>query len=159
MPQRPYLFVSYSTREEHVPLFLDALEQAVADTYDIRKTPDLLETSQSQLEQIRRTIHMCSIGIVLLDGLRPNVVFEYGLLIGMQRPTMLFLEKDAAIDIRGLHQVEPLPEVKNVPLHVDLHFSDVKDQFIIRWNKYDPKATRQLIKDQLDKKRAEAETS
>jgi len=146
------VFVSSSTREEHIAVFLDCLEQVVAETYDIRKTPELLESAQSQLEQIIETIKGCVLGVVVLDGLRPNVVFEYGVLIGVGRPTILFLEKEATVDLRGLHSVEPPDAVRNIPLNIDMQFSDIKDQFIARWNRYDPKGTRQAIKEQLEKK-------
>lgn len=157
MPTRGYVFVSYSTREEHIQIFLDCLEQVIGVDFEIRKTPEILEASQSQLAQIIEAVGGCALGIVLLDGLRPNVVFEYGLLTGMRSPTLLFLEKDATADIRGFHSVEPSAEVRNVPMNVDCQFSDIKDQFIIKWNRYDPKATRQVLREQIEKKRAEIE--
>jgi len=53
MSDRSYVFVAYSTREEHVGVFLDCLEQVIrdfyGDAYHILITPTFLKTSESQL--------------------------------------------------------------------------------------------------------------
>ncbi len=38
-------------------------------------------------------------GVVVLDGLRPNVVFEYGVLHELTKPVILLKEKNAILDI------------------------------------------------------------
>ena len=70
--------------------------------------------------------------------------------MGAGRPTILFREKSAAIDVRGF-SIDPPEDVRNVRMDINLHFSDIKDQFIAEWNTNDPKATRQAIKEQIEK--------
>jgi hypothetical protein len=54
-----------------------------------------LQSGASQLRQITDLIRNCEFAIVALDGLRANVIFEYGLLRALDKPTIVLKEKNA----------------------------------------------------------------
>ncbi|MDD2756321.1 MAG: hypothetical protein PHS80_12450 [Methanothrix sp.] len=45
----------------------------------------------------------CVLGVVILDGFRPNVLFEFGVLRGLEKPIVLLKDKEAVINIRTLY--------------------------------------------------------
>ena len=45
----------------------------------------------------------CVLGIVILDGFRPNVLFEFGVLMGLEKPVVLLKDKNAEINIKTLY--------------------------------------------------------
>ena len=72
---KPYYFVSYSSREQHVENLLDALRLVLGQRFEQRLTPAALKSGESQRERILSEIAGAGFGVVILDGLRPNVVF------------------------------------------------------------------------------------
>src|SRR5579872_7208110 len=75
---RPYCFVSYSSRESHFHALLPCIWIAFSAKFDVKLTPSALESGADQLSQINEMIDKCSFAIVVLDGLRPNVTYEFG---------------------------------------------------------------------------------
>jgi hypothetical protein len=61
----------------------------VSSAFDLRLTPSALESGASQRAQINDLIKGCSFAVVVLDGLRPNVTYEYGLLDAHDKPVIL----------------------------------------------------------------------
>lgn len=92
---------------------------------------------------------------MLFDGLRPNVVFEWGLLRGSKRPVMLFKEKQATVDIRHLVGNSVDVAVPTTPIDVNSQFSNVKDINYCGWNRYRIEDTMTRIWDQYTKKERE----
>jgi nucleoside 2-deoxyribosyltransferase len=45
----------------------------------------------------------CVLGVVILDGFRPNVLFEFGVLMGLEKPIVLLKDKEAEINIKTLY--------------------------------------------------------
>lgn len=151
---RPYCFVSYSTREAHVPLLIDCVKIILGSHFDVKLTPSALESGASQRDQIISLIDGCSFAMVILDGLRPNVVFELGLIQGKNKPVLLFKEADAVVDIQGLYS-SPAAELRvNAPaINLDTQLSDVKDVNYATWTRFDLKGTLKLIWQEYSKKR------
>ena len=103
----PHYFVSYSSREPHIKILLDALELVLGKHFEQHRTPAALESGESQYDQIFREIEGASFGVVILDGLRPNVVFEYGIMVGKGIPVLLFKEQSAEVDVEGYYTAHP----------------------------------------------------
>jgi len=149
------LLVSYSTREPHVQHLIECLRIVFVPHLDVKLTPSALESGASQREQITKLIEGCSFAVVCLDGLRPNVVFEYGILHGRKKPVMLFREGAAQVDIRSFVRDPAGVGVVSVPLDLDSQFSDAKDAYCARWNRFEISTTVKLIWDEYHKKRKE----
>jgi hypothetical protein len=106
----------------------------------MKLTPSALESGASQLAQITKLIKDCSFAVVVLDGLRPNVVFELGIIHREGIPTILLKEKNARVDIQSL--LGTAGTVGNVPeLSIDQHLSDIKDLNYLPWTSTDPAGT------------------
>jgi len=130
-------------------LLLDCLDWVFREHFDVVRTPSCLTSGGSQLDQIGRLIGECAFAIVILDGLRPNVVFEYGMIHGLKKPTILLKEIDAIVDLTTyLRQPAPGPAM----IDLDNQFSDVKDQNYAQWNRYDLKLTLKTIWEQYQGK-------
>src|SRR5579863_1598356 len=97
----PSFFVSYSSREPHLHVLFLALWILFREKFQMQRTPTALQSGVSQLAQITDLIKECDFAIVALDGLRPNVVFEYGLLRALGKPIIVMKEKNALIDIES----------------------------------------------------------
>ena len=123
--------------------------------FAVTRTPSALQSGASQRDQITKLIEDCSFAVVALDGLRPNVVFEYGILHANKKPIMLFKEAAAQVDLSSLLHERTRPAPPRVGLNVDSQFSDVKDVYQATWNRFDISATVKLILAEYRKKKRE----
>jgi hypothetical protein len=150
--------VSYSTREEHVPVLIDCLRIVLGPHFEVKLTPSALESGASQREQIKALIEGCSFAIVILDGLRPNVVFELGLIDAKDKPLILFKEAEAFVDIQGLYASPPAElKINASPVNLDTQLSNLKDLYHAPWNRFDVKGTLKLVWEEYRKKKSEIE--
>lgn len=148
----PGFFVSYSSREPHLHVLFLALWILFKEKFQMQRTPTALQSGVSQLAQITDMIQACDFAIVALDGLRPNVVFEYGLLRALQKPTIVLKERNALVDIGGYSPAADL-KAQPVSLNVDSHLSNIKDINYAEWDRLDPQATLHTIAAEYEKKR------
>ena len=151
--EKPYYFVSYSTREPHIKLLIECLAIVFTGHFEIKITPSALQSGSSQREQITDLIGRSSFAVVCLDGLRPNVIFEYGILHGKNIPIMLFKEAEAQVDVRGFVRESAGLSIGPFPIEVDLQFSDVKDVNYATWNRLEIAMTVKLIWEEYRKKK------
>jgi len=68
--------------------------------YRVSFTPSALVSGTSQLDEIEKQIVNCSLAVVCLDGLRPNVIHEWGYMRGLNRPVILLKKEGATVDLR-----------------------------------------------------------
>ena len=152
--QRPYCFVSYSSREPHVNILFPCLWIALSSSFDVRLTPSALESGASQRAQITELIAGCAFAIVVLDGLRPNVTYEYGLLDACDKPVILLKERTATVDIKSLIGDSVSLAIAPPALNVDSQFSDVKDVNHVEWSRLDPAGAVKIILQEYKKKKS-----
>jgi hypothetical protein len=153
--QAPTCFVSYSTRESHVSLLIECIEIVLTPHFRVERTPSALESGASQRDQITRIIHDCTFGIVILDGLRPNTLFEYGILHRLKKPVIFFKEAEARVDIRGFFGDAANLGLPPPAIDLDKHFSDAKDVYCAPWNRFEIKKTVRTIWEEYRKKKDE----
>jgi len=152
---KPYCFVSYSSRESHVNVLFPCLWIALAPHFGLRLTPSALESGAGQRPQIVNLIERCSFAVVVLDGLRPNVTYEYGLLEAYKRPVILLKEKNATVDVRSLvGETAGNLAVTSPALNIDSHFSDIKDVNYAEWSWLDPANTVKTVLQEYKKKKS-----
>lgn len=93
---------------------------------------------QSNYNTILELLRGCILGIVILDGLRPNVILEYGILSGLDKPVIALKDKEAYINVESLYKTneskEKVKKIGNPKLDIDKDLSDVKD---LHWTSYD----------------------
>lgn len=151
----PYFFVSYSSREAHVALLLECLQLLFRSSYKMEATPSALESGASQRDVITKLIEECSFAIVVLDGLRPNVVFEYGMLHASGRPVILLKERSAEVDIRSFFPRSPSLDLAPAPVNLDSQFSNVKDVNYAEWSRWSIKETVRTVWREFRKKKGQ----
>ncbi|MCD5425353.1 MAG: hypothetical protein LRZ92_02690, partial [Methanosarcinaceae archaeon] len=119
---------------------------------EVKTLPETIKSQESNFKTILQMIKDCVLGIVILDGLRPNVVLEYGMLLGLEKPIIVLKDKNAEIDIKGLFDNSKSKSKKaNIKLNIDKHLSDVKD---LHWTCYDwknPNKLKEILENELVK--------
>jgi tetratricopeptide (TPR) repeat protein len=108
---------------------------------EVKTLSDTVKPQESNFQTILQLLKDCILGIVILDGLRSNVVLEYGILLCLAKPIIVLKDKNAKIDIEGLDDnlKDSLEKkhITNPKLDIDKHLSDVKD---LHWTSYDWKS-------------------
>jgi hypothetical protein len=153
--ERPTYFLVYSTGEPQISVFIECLEMVFANHFDLKRTPVGLESDRSQHDVIVELIEKCAFGVVCLDGLRPNVVFEYGALRGAKKPVLLFKEALATVDIGHFYGDAPELALPSPLIDVDRHFSDTKDRYHVSWSRFEIRKTVKTIWEEYRKRKAE----
>ena len=122
---------------------------------EVQTLPDTVKSQYSNFQEILRLLKNCILGIVILDGLRSNVVLEYGILLGLGKPIIVLKDKNAEINIKSLDDKlkseHEKHHISNPTLDIDKHLSDVKD---LHWTCYDwenPKELREKLQDDISK--------
>lgn len=152
----PRAFVVYSSKR-HVPYIEDVMEviDKVLKSLDIEPyyLSHQIRGGLSYPPLILEMITQSDMGIVVLDGLRPNVAFEYGLL-SMRNIDIIPLKKsDAKLSIKSLYynptlkNLDPslafgdfyfkkaaLEKLKDPLLDVNIHFSDCQGKHIVEFD-------------------------
>lgn len=145
-------FIVYSSREYHINITIDSIETVLEATgkYEAKRLSIHGISGHSQYAQLIEFLNTCSLAIIILDGFRPNVIFEYGVLVGLGKPCVVLLEKNANVDINSLLKSSN-KKYPIIPIDMDKDFSDVKDQMYIKYKYNDPKKLRELINKELNK--------
>ncbi|HML78537.1 tetratricopeptide repeat protein [Geobacter sulfurreducens] len=145
-------FIVYSSRETHIEITIDAIESVLEanSKYNVKRLATHGMVGYSQYSQLIEFLNKCAFAVIILDGFRPNVLFEYGVLVGLRKPCIVLLEENATIDIQSLLK-NSHAKTANIKIDIDKDFSDVKDQMYLKYNYTDPKKLRTIIKDELSK--------
>ena len=154
---RPSYFLSYSTGEAHIAIFAECLEFVFRDAFIMKRTPEALQSDDSQHDVIFETIRNCAFGVVCLDGLRPNVLFEYGVMRGAKIPVLLFKEENASVDVAHFYGSDAAVRASLPPrpqIQVSQIFSDIQDRYYTKWNTFQIGATMTTIWQEYEKKKA-----
>lgn len=156
-PVKSSYFLSYSTGESYIALFAECLELVFGGAFILRRTPEGLQSDDSQHDVIIKTIHDCAFGVVCLDGLRPNVLFEYGVMRGAKIPVLLFKEENATVDVAHFYGSDAAVKASlptRPPIAVSQLFSDIQDRYYVKWNRFQIRSTLNTIWQEYEKKRA-----
>lgn len=148
-----FCFVVFSSKEEHIEIVIDCVERVIKEkeNYEVKRLDNSLKSEDSQYKELTDLLSGCSFGVIILDGLRPNVLFEYGILKGLGKPCIVLLEEKANVDVINYFPEDKDIEIKNPKVDMDKHFSDIKDRFYVRYNKNRPKEIRDKIKKEYSK--------
>lgn len=154
-------FIVFSSREEHVEVVIDCIETVFEKIgkYQVVRLDQHLKSGDSQYTELTDLLATCCFAIIILDGFRPNVLFEYGVLKGLGKPCIVLLEENATVDVKGYFANQDEVPVSAPTIDIDKHFSDVKDRFYVRYNRNKPKQIRATLKAEYSKlkKRIEEE--
>jgi tetratricopeptide (TPR) repeat protein len=132
---------------------------------------DEIRSGQGYPGSLRKLLSDSVLGVVVLDGLRPNVTYELGFLLGLSKPVIVLQSVSAFVsaktlydDHAGLQKKQFDSAFKNPVLRQD-HFSDFDRAhvgfFDITARRGEPRHLKTLLDGELDKRRSEivAETT
>ena len=145
--------------EKYVPYIQHIISNihGVMDYYfEVKTLKDGVKPQGSNFQTIKQLLKDCVLGIVVLDGLRPNVVLEYGILLGSDKPIIVLKDNNAEIDIENLFLDEEIISkletyrIDNPKLDIDEHLSDVKDLHWTSYNWGDPDELKEILEEDLE---------
>ena len=116
---------------------------------EVKTLSEDVKPQGSNFQTILELLENCILGIVILDGLRPNVVLEYGMLLALKKSIIVLKDKNAEINIKGLS--EDLKTTSNPKLDIDKHLSDVKDLHWTPYNWEEPDFLKRTLLDEITK--------
>jgi len=155
----PRAFIVYSS-SLHVSYINDVLEviNSVLRSMDIDPyyLRDQIRGGELYPPVLQEIITQSDMGIVILDGLRPNVTFEYGLLIMRNIDIIPLKKSDAKYSIKSLfynpavgnldpsfafgdfrYKEAALKNLKDPLLDINVHFSDSQGKHIVEFDTID----------------------
>ena len=88
------------------PLIDDIKEILTEAGFEVSKLCNKTPPDEHFGEKFEKLAKDCILGIVILDGFRPNVLYEYGLLRGMGKIVLPIKDKTACIAIKSLYSIE-----------------------------------------------------
>jgi tetratricopeptide (TPR) repeat protein len=106
----PYIYHLVNCIEELLP----------ALGFKVSKLCDKTPPNSHFGENFEKLAEDCAFGIVILDGFRPNVLFEYGLLRGKEKVILPLQDKKACIAIRSLYSITDLADDDNIKTNTGL---------------------------------------
>lgn len=65
---------------------------------------DKIKSGDDYFLKVSELTNDCVLGIILLDGFRPNVLFEFGMLKGKNKPVIIFQTSDSSINVHTLYK-------------------------------------------------------
>ena len=155
------------SEKKHVGYIYPTLSQIENVLRDKRFKPlrlgDEIRSGEDYLNKLEKLIEDCVLGIVIFDGFRANVLFEYGFLKGRNKPTILLQSKNAFISVKTLYEslaISGLGEkgfdkLRNPPINHSFHFSDFSGKHVayIKWNarEDDPLHPSKVLESELEK--------
>lgn len=133
--------------ETHVDYIHNILNPIKVLLPELGYDPKFLSEEIESLKQYGCTIEQlaskCPLGIVILDGLRPNVLFELGILFGKNKPIIVIQDEKAKVAIKSYYDKNftnsnitetQFNRLCNPPLGYFKHISDLGGLHIIKIN-------------------------
>lgn len=117
----------FSEREhvDHIYVILEIIENTLRRrNFKPRQLGDDIRSGQDYLKKLHELIDDSVLGIIILDGFRPNVLFEFGFLTGKRKKLIILQSKKACINIKSL-----FPDAKESGL-TQSQFSKLKLPFL-----------------------------
>lgn len=157
---------SDQTHVEYIYSLLFQLEKVLKDKgFDAKRLGDEIRSSDDYLEILEKMVDSCALGLIILDGFRPNVLFEFGYLKAKKKPIIILQSTEAQINVKtlyrkiedsGLTLAQFRNKLFNPKLDVKFHLSDFAGKHIsfINWQSKDsdPLHPTQVLTTEIDKK-------
>ncbi len=104
-PKELKCFLVYSSEShfEDIHIVLSQIENVlIQNNISPIKLGEEIRNGEYYLPKLKEIIEECVLGIIILNGFRPNVVFEFGYLVGNNKPIIALQTKNAIINIKTL---------------------------------------------------------
>ena len=162
--------IVYSSKE-HVNLIEHILnivqECVISEGYKPILLRDEIKTSEDYLEKIIDLINNSALGIVILDGFRPNVIFEFGNLAGLEKCLIIMMSYNAKVALKNYYKQafnpkirdskltpDKFDKIKEPKINISDHFSDFSGKHIAYFELDSPESIRNVLNENLYKIRS-----
>ena len=157
---------SDQTHVEYVYSLLFQLEKVLKDKgFDAKRHGEEIRSSDDYLETLEKLVDNCVLGLIILDGFRPNILFEFGYLKAKTKPIIILQSTEAKINVKtlykkikdsGLTSAQFRNRLSNPKLDIKFHLSDFAGKHIsfMNWQSKDsdPLHPTQVLNTEIDKK-------
>jgi len=132
-----------------------------------KRLGEQIRSSEDYLKTLENLVDNCSLALIILDGFRPNVLFEFGYIKAKRKPIIILQSKDAEINIKTLYREtehsglspKKFKQLNNPKIEISFHLSDFGGKHIsyIDWSakKTDTVHPSKVLKDELINKKGE----
>lgn len=104
-----------SKHVEYIYQITNYIEEVLRDLgFSIKKLSDVTKPDDHFGKTFEEIAEECVLGIVILDGFRPNVLFEYGYLKGKGKVVLPVQQKKACIAIKSLYALSGNQKEKEI---------------------------------------------
>jgi tetratricopeptide (TPR) repeat protein len=139
------LVFSEQKHVDYIYPLLSILEAVLkSKDYNPKRLGDDIRSGEDYMAKLQEMAGESVLGVVVFDGFRPNVLFEFGFLKGLGKPVILIQDKNATINVRtfykncreaGLSENVFDTKLKNPCINLPEHFSDFAGKHIayVNW--------------------------
>jgi len=160
------LIVNSSQRYvSYINHILNLLEEClVNEGYHPIFLKDEIKPGQDYLEQIKSLINDSVLGVVILDGFRPNVILEFGMLLSLDKCILVLKGNKAKISVKNLYNQSSNPQdfdsnltevqfkrLIDPYINIEHHLSDYAGKHIVYYEFHDVKEIKETIRSNIKK--------
>ncbi len=128
---------------------------------------ELINSGENYTDTIKEIIRKSVLGVVILDGFRPNVILEFGMILILEKPIIVILTNKAQISIKGFYKSafdsgltkRKFIDLKEPIIDINEHLSDWAGNHYLFLDYNDPESLREEFDKQLDKMKEELDNS
>lgn len=128
---------------------------------------ELIDSGENYTNTIKEIIRKSVLGVVILDGFRPNVILEFGMILILEKPVIVILTNKGQISIKGFYKSaldsglteRKFIDLKEPIIDINEHLSDWAGSHYLFLDYNDPESLREEFNKQLDKMKAELDNS
>jgi hypothetical protein len=142
---------------EYIDSVISVIKSVFQEDFDVRIDEDVFVPGETIRQNLERELTNADVVLALLDGLRPNVVYELGFAYGQRRGTggeespeiVCLMDRNATVLVRNHYpEAKAVPTITgedvtvlNPPLDLAGSFSDNADLLVLTYDRLDLEST------------------
>jgi nucleoside 2-deoxyribosyltransferase len=135
-----YCFIVYSDPKHvsYINEILSKVDAVLKPNYIPVRLGESIRSTEGYFEKLSSLIDKSVLSIVILDGFRPNVIFEFGYLMARDKPVILLQSSKGCINVKNYYKshndaglgFDQFISLKNPKIKVGEHLSDFAGRHI-----------------------------
>ena len=89
---------------DYIHTILNSVKRLLTAKFKTKSLSEEIKPLDQYGKSFMQLAEECALGIVILDGLRPNVLLELGILIGKNKPIVILQDERASVSVRSFYQ-------------------------------------------------------